>query len=313
MINKLSGQNVFLTGAGGFIGSTIATSLIEKGAHVKGLVGAPGQEVRELPKEAMSCAADITDMNAIMKFVANNDVVIHLAGPPSVRDSFEAAMEYARVHVLGTATVLDACRKQSVRRFIYISSAEVYGQPLVNPVTEDHRLQARSPYAAAKIGAEKFIEAFASSFGIKAIIFRPFSIYGPGLFPNSVIGTILRQAKQKDAITLATLRPMRDYCYVNDLAEAVVQACTKRIPDLSYINIGSGKGTSVAELANVILGILGRVHMPVREELGKKRPGNSEIYKLIADVSMARDLLGWEPSVTLRSGLIQTIRSMEVI
>jgi UDP-glucose 4-epimerase len=152
------------------------------------------------------------------------DAVIHLAGPPSVAASFDLPAEYARIHVGGTATVLDACRRLRIRRLVYLSSAEVYGQPQTNPVREDHPLEARSPYAAAKIGAEKFIESFAYSFALQSVILRPFSVYGAGLCSQSLIGAILHQARHGDSVRLATLAPIRDYCHVKDVATAILLA-----------------------------------------------------------------------------------------
>jgi nucleoside-diphosphate-sugar epimerase len=177
-------------------------------------------------------------------------------------------------------------------------------------VRENHPLQARSPYAAAKIGAERFVEAFALAFGIQAVILRPFSIYGPGLSPHSLIGTIVHQARRGEAVVLADLRPVRDYCYVDDLAEAVACACTAQISSPCVVNIGTGTGTSAAELAGLILRLL-QCRLPVREDPGKQRPGRSEIYTLIADSQWAHEVLGWLPQFSLAAGLEQMFQSME--
>jgi UDP-glucose 4-epimerase len=309
-VETLKGKTVFVTGAGGFIGSRVVRTLAARGAKVRALVGAPADRVREPPAAVTSLRADIADSAAVRPFVAGADVVVHLAGPAAVSASFEAAVEYARIHVEGTVVILDACRKAGVTRCIYVSSAEVYGRPQTNPVHEDHPLQARSPYAAAKIGAEQFVEAFALAFGLQAVILRPFSIYGPGLSPHSLIGTIVHQARRQEAVVLADLKPVRDYCYVDDLAEAVVRACMAQISDPCVVNIGTGTGTSVAELAGLILRLL-QCRLPVREDVGKQRPGRSEIYALIADPQRAHDVLGWVPQFSLAAGLEQMLQPME--
>jgi nucleoside-diphosphate-sugar epimerase len=301
---------IFVTGAGGFIGSALVAALITSGKQVRALVGAPGDRVRELPGSVPITRADITDLASICHLTDGANVVVHLAGSPSVGASFASAAEYARVHVAGTATVLEACRRTLVRRFIYVSSAEVYGCPQTNPVMEDHPRQARSPYAAAKIGAEQFVESFVYAFGIDAVVLRPFSIYGPGLSPQSLIGTIIRQARLNESIVLDDLRPVRDYCYLPDLTDAIERACTVRTSGLSTLNIGTGLGTSVAELATLILEILGR-DIPVTEGARKQRPGTSQIYCLIADSQLAGDVLRWFPKWSLRSGLEQTVLSMK--
>ena len=213
------------------------------------------------------------------------------------------------MHIGGTVTVLDACRITGVNRVIYVSSAEVYGQPETNPVREDYPVQARSPYAAAKIGAERFVEAFVHAHEIHAMVLRPFSLYGPRVSPQSLLGTIIHDAGEGVAIVLADLEPVRDYCHVDDMAEAVLCAASVTIPSYCVVNVGTGQGTSVAALAAIVLEILGR-DLPVREHPGKKRPGNSEITRLIADPTRAREILRWSPSFSLRSGLEQTIRLM---
>lgn len=303
-------KTILVTGGGGFIGSAVIDLLVNRGAKVRTLLGAPGDKVRAAPAQVTSIRADITDTSAITELIAGADVVIHLAGPASVAASFESAVEYSRVHVGGTTALLDVCRRVRVPRFIHISSAEVYGRPDRNPVREDFPLQARSPYAAAKISAEQFVQAFAYAFGIQAIVLRPFSIYGPGASCDSLIGTIIRQAKRDDSIVLTDLKPTRDYCYVTDVAEAILCSCTAQLPEFCIANIGTGRATSVADVARLILDILQR-DIPVIESAEKKRPGSSEIYNLIADTRQAQTVLGWSPKTTLRSGLEQTIQFME--
>ena len=165
-------------------------------------------------------------------------------------------------------------------------------------------------YAAAKISAERFVEAFVNSFGIQAIVLRPFSVYGPGSPSESLIGTILGQAQRDDHIVLNDLRPTRDYCYVTDLAEAILCSCTAQLPEFCIANIGTGIGTSVADLARLILEILQR-NLPVIERPAKQRPTSSEIYNLIADRKQAQAILGWVPKTSLRSGLERITHFME--
>ena len=310
MLQAVEDKTILVTGGGGFIGSAVVDLLVKRGAKVRTLVGAPGDKVREPPAQVTSIRADITDSSAIRELTAGADVVIHLAGPASVAASFESAVEYSRVHVGGTTALLDVCRRVGVRRFIYLSSAEVYGGPHTMPVREDFALQARSPYAAAKISAERFVEAFVHGFGLQAIVLRPFSIYGPRSPSESLIGTILRQAQRDDSVVLRDLKPTRDYCYVTDLAEAILCSCTAQLPDFCIANIGTGTGTSVADLARLILQILGR-NIPVIESPEKKRPGSSEIYNLIADPGKAQAILDWIPKTTLRSGLERIIQSVQ--
>ena len=309
MLHEIEGKKICVTGAGGFIGSAVVEALLRNGAKVRALAGAPDDAVRDLPREVMMLKGEITDGALMLDLMTGVDVVIHIAGPPSVAASFDMPAEYARIHVGGTATVLDACRRLPVRRLVYLSSAEVYGQPRTNPVREDHPLQARSPYGAAKIGAEKFIESFALAFALEAVILRPFSIYGPGLSSESLIGTILRQARAGDSVKLASLEPIRDYCHVKDLAEAILRACTAQVSTCNAINIGTGVGTSVAEVAKLILRLFDR-EAAVIEQAKRRRPASSDIHCLIADTAKSREVLGWTPTYTLKRGLGEMIEQM---
>lgn len=300
MSSEVRYRKVGLVGANGFIGSAILQELVRAGVTPRALNG-PGTTLQGLAQGIEYLTCDLTETESLKSWVSGLDLVIHAAGNPSVARSFEIPEEYARVHVQGTAALLHACQMASVAQIVYVSSAEVYGRPEVNPVSENHRLQARSPYAAAKIGAERLIEAYVESFGMAATVLRPFSIYGPNPTSDSLFGSILSMAKG-GRIQLQNLKPVRDYCYVDDLARAVVLACTREGDSLRIINIGTGKGTSVAEFAERILQTLG-LNIPIVEEPRLSRPGRSEILELIADIAIAKDVLGWHPQTKLRDGL----------
>jgi nucleoside-diphosphate-sugar epimerase len=273
------------------------------------LAGAPEDTIAELPDNVMSRRADITDCDAVCDVAAGCDLVVHLAGPPSVRASFDAPERYALVHVGGTAALLNACHKSNIKRFVYISSAEVYGRAAAIPVVETHAPDPRSPYAAAKLGAENMVRAFANAFGFSARILRPFSVYGPGQQNYALIPTIIRQALTSDAIVLADLRPVRDYCYLSDVVDAILRACDLERPGIEVFNVGTGIGTSVLHLAEAIRARVGR-RIDIRTTSGEKRPERAEIYELVADIRRADEILGWAPQTPLHGGLENVIAEM---
>ena len=302
-MQRLSGCRVLVTGAGGFIGPRVVRALLDHGATVRALVGPPHQPFQVLKSESLeNVVADICDVPVVKRLVDGVDVVVHMAGSASVAASFADPVGFASVHVLGTTSLLTACANASVRRFVYISSAEVYGRPQTTLVQENHPIAPRSPYGAAKAAAEEFVRVFALNSFIPSVILRPFSVYGPGASPKSLCGTILKMARREDAVVLQDLSPVRDYCFIDDVADAIVRACTLPVEGSASINIGSGVGVSVVDFASAVVRALGR-NIPVRQSGDTRRPASAEIYHLIADRTRAETLLGWKPTTTLKSGI----------
>jgi UDP-glucose 4-epimerase len=288
----------------------VVTALLADGeARVRALLGPHGSGFTPPPSGVATAFAEIDDLPALRPLVVGIDTVVHLAGPPSVAGSFLAPVDYARIHVVGTATLLEACRDSGVRRFVYISSAELYGRPDRNPVGEEQVPRPRSPYGAAKLGAEALVRSLAPVLGLEAVILRPFSVYGPGAPGRSLVGTLLDQALHRDGIDLADLRPVRDYVFVDDVAEAVARACTQRVVEpVGVYNVGSGTGTSVADLARLALAAVGR-ELPLRAA-DPDRPAGTDVPALVADVRRIERDLAWRAATSLPDGLARTVASL---
>lgn len=298
---------VAVTGAGGFIGSALLRRLCRDGVSTRALLSPPGANVQAPPVGVDARYGEIDRLECLQPLVADCDVVFHVAGPPSVAASFASPVEYARVHVGGTAAVLEACRRSGVARVVHVSSAEVYGRPERVPVEESDRLEARSPYAAAKIGAERMVEAYRRSHGLDAIVLRPFSIYGPGQSMSGVVGTILAQATRGGEIQVHDLAAVRDFCFVEDLVAALVSAGTQPLVDAEPIyNVGSGKGTSIRELAHVVAELAG-CRVTVGSAAGRDRPSAADVPVLVADASRIARALGWTAATSLADGLALTM------
>jgi UDP-glucose 4-epimerase len=290
----------------------VVNRLLAGGFRVRALVGPLGTPIPALPGVDAAAVAGIDDPDALAGLMAGVRAVIHMAGPPSVAASFDSPEIFARDHVAGTAAVLKAMRLTGVMRLVHVSSAEVYGVPIVNPVSEDLPLQPRSPYGAAKLGGEAFVRACAPAYGIKAAILRPFSVYGPGSPTRSLIGTVLGQVMAGGAVTVADPRPVRDYCFVGDVADAIVAAARNdgmhwAGPErVVTFNVASGVGVSVAALAGLALELAGREPSELQVR-SPDRPGGTDILELVADTGRARRLLGWSGRTDLRQGLTRTM------
>jgi nucleoside-diphosphate-sugar epimerase len=302
-------QTVFVTGAGGFIGSAVVRALALRGVKIRALAGPPGQQILPLPAGVEPVYADIEDQKTLLHMATGASVAIHLAGPPSVAASFQAPLQFGRIHASGTLAVLEACRAARVSRFVYVSSAEVYGRVADNPVSENHPLQPRSPYGASKAAAEQFVTAYAQAYGMQTVVLRPFSVYGPRLPLRSVTGTILRQTLWEDEIVLGDLRPVRDYCFLDDVVEGILLAATVPCVRTTVVNLGTGVGTSVGDLAQLAANLAGR-RLPIRSDPSRRRPAGTDIDELVADRGHAAATLGWSPAVSLQDGLHRTLNWM---
>ena len=237
-------------------------------------------------------------------------VVVHLAGPASVQASFSDPAGFARAHVEGTAVLLHACRDRGIDRLVYVSSAEVYGRPATSPVTEAAPMAPLSPYGAAKLGAEAMATALGKAHLAHTVVLRPFSIYGPLSPPWSVVGTISRQVAAGHRVEVFDRRPIRDYCWIGDFADAVTRACLVELAEaVAVCNIGSGTGTSVGELALAIGRAAGR-NIVVEERRGGSPPRHGAVMELVADIQSAQQQLNWQPRTSLAVGLAMVVRGL---
>ena len=303
LATALRGTPVLVTGAGGFVGSAVVRRLLDLGADVRALAG-PADDLQALPGGVIAGRGDIEDAALLDRLVAGVACVHHMAGPPSVVESFAEPAHYMRVHAAGTAALVERCAAAGVPRIVYVSSAEVYGAAS-GMVSEEHPRAPRSPYGIAKLAAELLLETHAAAGGAQVSILRPFSLYGPGASPRSLLGRLL-DGLDRGELRVADLRPVRDYCFVADAAEAIVACSVREGPRARAFNVASGRGVSVAELARALLRAAGRDDVPLRED-GGDRPASALTLELVGDPTRAREELGTAATTPLEVGLALTL------
>jgi NAD dependent epimerase/dehydratase len=310
----LHGHRVLVTGAGGFIGSHLVERLVTEGARVRAFVRYTSRADAGLLKLAPAdirgriemVFGDLRDEAAVHEAVRDVEIVFHLGALIAIPYSYVHPREVVETNVIGTLNVLMAARAHGVRRIVNTSTSEVYGTALTIPITENHPLQGQSPYSASKIAADKLTESFARSFDIRAVTVRPFNTFGPRQSARAVIPTVISQALTSTEIRLGDLSPTRDFTYVTDTVDGFVRAaCTDNI-DGETFNLGNDREISVGDLAHLIVRLVDRPVKVVTDN-ERIRPQNSEVRRLHADATKARQLLGWTPQVSLEQGLRQTI------
>jgi len=312
---ELTGKKVLVTGAGGFIGSHLVEELVRKGANVscflkydsKGGLG----NLTKIPKEIFDkleiIRDDLRDIESVKKAVENCDVIFHLGALISIPYSYENPRGYVETNIIGTLNILEAAKNnKNIKKIVITSTSEVYGTALYSPIDEKHPLQAQSPYAASKIASDKLAESFAKSFNLPITIIRPFNAYGPRQSIRAVIPTIIHQALISDRIKLGSLDPKRDFTFVEDTVKGFIKIAESENSIGEVINIGSGKAVSIGEVVETIKSILNK-NFEIETDPNKIRPEKSEVKLLICDNKKAKEIIGWEPNVSLKEGLNEVI------
>ncbi len=307
---------VFVTGAGGFIGSHLTERLAALGADVRALIhynalGTAGwldeSPVRDLIRIT---AGDVLDRDVVRKAMEGSEVVFHLAALIAIPYSYRAPVSYVRTNIEGTVNVLQAARDLGVSRFIHTSTSEVYGTAQYVPIDERHPVQGQSPYSASKIAADKLAEAYHLSFGVPVVTVRPFNTFGPRQSARAVVPTIITQLLRGTKVSLGAVTPTRDLNYVGDTVEGFVSAAVAPGAVGGTFNIGSGREISIGDLAQLI-GNLMQKPVEIETDAERVRPTGSEVERLLADSGLSASILGWRPSIGLEGGLRATIEWYE--
>jgi NAD dependent epimerase/dehydratase len=262
-----------------------------------------------LPKEKFAeielVTGDLRDNNAVRQAAQDVDIIFHLGSLIAIPYSYVRPREVVETNVMGTLNVLMAAREASVEKVIHTSTSEVYGTARYVPMDEKHPLHGQSPYAASKIGADKIAESFYSSFDFPVATIRPFNTYGPRQSARAIIPTIITQALKGQNVLLGSLHPTRDFTYVDDVVEAFIKMAESPHSIGQVVNVGSNFEISIGGLAKKIIAMINDHEIVI--DAKRIRPTNSEVDRLRCDNTRAKDMLAWEPKISLPEGLKRTI------
>ena len=308
-----------MTGADGFIGSHLVEHLVRLGHDVRAFVlynsfnswGWLDSCAPDVVGKFEVFAGDIRDPHGVRAAMQDCDVVLHLAALIGIPYSYHSPDTYVDTNIKGTLNVLQAGRDLGVSQIIHTSTSEVYGSAQFVPITELHPLEGQSPYSASKIGADQMALAFHRSFDSPITVIRPFNTYGPRQSARAVIPTVITQlAAGEGPIRLGSVHPTRDFSFVNDTVNGFVSAIGSERSFGEVVNLGSGFEVSIETTVQMIEEIMG-VTTDVQTHEDRVRPPLSEVDRLWADTSKAKELLGWQPSYGglngFRRGLEETI------
>ena len=301
-------MNFLITGAAGFLGSSLANHLAREGHQVRGLDDLSTGDPQALYPDVHFTRGDVNDRPKLWTLLQEVDCVYHLAARVSVQESVLYPREYNAVNVGGTVSLMEAMRDVGVRRVILASSGAVYGDQGEQPLKESAIPDPGSPYAVSKVSAEHYVRTIGKLWGMDTVCLRIFNAYGPGqhLPPSHppVVPHFLRQALRGGTLVAhGDGNQTRDYVYVDDVVSAMVAAATAPNINGLVINVGSGTEISVRELIKKV----GEATGHEADSLFNTTTTGG-VSRMRADLAMASQKLNYKPSIKLEEGLRLTLQ-----
>ena len=304
----MQSNRIFVTGAAGFIGSTLSKKLLESGQRVIGIdnfdpyynVEIKRNNVNELThyEGFQFVEGDIRDKD-LLRTIPEFDSIIHIAAKAGVRPSLENPGEYMDVNIMGTQNLLELCKDRSCTKFVFASSSSVYGVNPQIPWNEEMNLQPISPYASSKLSCEMLGHVYSKLYDIQFLALRFFTVYGPKQRPDLAIHKFVHRILHDQPITLyGDGSTSRDYTFVDDIVDGILGALDYDKTMFEIINLASNRRISLMDLVRTLEAVIGK-----KAEIKHIEEQPGDVRVTYGDISKARDLLGYNPNIELKDGL----------
>ena len=300
-------MKILVTGGAGFIGSNIVDELIERKHKVVIVDNLATGNIKNVNKKAKFYKVSVCDKKKIDEIFKKEkiDIVIHHAAQLDVRKSVEDPCFDADVNIKGALNILEACKNTKVKKIIFASSGgTIYGECGTKAPDEKSFANPLSPYGVAKLSVEHYIKAYRALYGLKYTILRYANVYGPRQDVNGEAGVVAifigRMTANKEVFIFGNGKQLRDYVYVKDVVSANIKSLTKGNNEI--INIGTQKTFSVNQLVKELSVITSYKNKPIF-----KPKRNGELFKSFLNISKAKKVLNWEPKVSIKEGLKNTV------
>ena len=303
----LKNKEILVTGGCGFIGSEIVKQLSLLGANVTIIDNLSSGKERYIQgfSNVKLITADLLDDHAIESVVKDKEYVINNAALPFIPDSYFMPKKFFDVNVNATISLaLAVIKEKKAKRFVHISSSEIYGTARYTPMDENHQTTPQSTYAVSKLAGERVVFTMHKEHNLPAVIIRPFNSFGPNITQPYIIPEIIRQMEKNDVIKLGNLNAKRDLTYVTDTARGIILSLVKEGVIGEVINIGSQRSFSIKDLVSLISEIMDK---KVSVEVDPSRFRPYDVDTLICNYERATKLLGWKPEITVKEGLEKTV------
>lgn len=304
------GKRVVVSGGAGFVGSTLVRELLSDGAKVTvydNFLHGHRQNLDEIADQITIVPGDVLDEWKFLDAITDShaEYLFHCVGDTYVPTAYDVPKRFFRINVEGTLNALQLTKRAGLKRMLYVSSTEVYGEALEPKIDEKHPLDPLNTYAVSKLAADRLCYTAHLEHEIPVVTARIFNAYGPRETEPYVVPEIIAQADRSDTIYLGNLKARRDFTYVQDTARGLMAVMASKVPNGVAVNVGSERAYSVQELAERILRIMGK--QSARIKVDQRRLRRKDIQLFNCDASYLRKMTGWTPKISLDDGLRRTV------